>query len=97
MVAYALSRLPNNGNQPTTHESTYTMETISELYDIDKLPYVTFLLSFNLVDRYQREDPFLTEKLKCVKYQKGSFCGGQNTIELVTYEDKIVIPQKIQK
>ena len=41
---------------------------MSELYDIDELPDVTFPLSFNLIDRYQREDPFLTEKLKFTKY-----------------------------
>ena len=37
------------------------------------------------------------EKLKCAKYKKSSFCGSRNTIELVTYNGKIVIPQKIQK
>ena len=37
------------------------------------------------------------EKLNCVKYTKGSFRGGWNTIELITYENKIVIPQKLQK
>ena len=37
------------------------------------------------------------EKIKCTKYKKGSFHGGRNTIELVTYEGKIAIPQKLQK
>ena len=36
------------------------------------------------------------EKLNCAEYQTGYFCGGRNTIELVTYKDKIVFPQKIQ-
>ena len=44
IVADALSLLPNNGNQNTTHESTYTMETMSELYDIDELIDGTFTL-----------------------------------------------------
>ena len=56
-----------------------------------------FPLSFKLIDRYQQEYPFLTKKLKCAKYKKGSFHGGQSNIELVTHEDKIVIPQKLQK
>ena len=56
-----------------------------------------FPLSFNIIDRYQREEPFLTEKRKCAKYKKGSFRGYRNTIELVTYEGKIVIPHKLQK
>ena len=74
-----------------------TTETMSEIYDIEELPDGTFTLSFNLIDRNQREEPFLTEKLNCEKYEKCYFRGGLNTIELVTYEDKIVIPQKLQK
>ena len=70
---------------------------MSELYDIEELPEGAFPLSFKLIDRYQREEPFLTEKINSAEYQKGSFCGGWNTIELVTYKDKIVIPQKLQK
>ena len=54
IVADALSLLPNNGNQNTTHESTYTMETIPELYDIDELIDGNFSLSFKIIDRYQR-------------------------------------------
>ena len=42
MVSDALSKLPRNGNQKTTHESTYKTENILELYDIDELPYGTF-------------------------------------------------------
>ena len=34
IAADALSRLPNNGNQETTHESTYTTEKNSEPYGI---------------------------------------------------------------
>ena len=60
---------------------------ISELYDIEELPESTFPLSLKLIDRYQQEDPILTEKLKCAEYSKGSFRGGINTIKLVTYKD----------
>ena len=31
IAADALSQLPNNGNQETTHEQTYTTENMSEL------------------------------------------------------------------
>ena len=68
-----------------------------ELYDIEELTEGTFPVSFNLIGRYQRGDPFLTEKIKCAIYKKGSFRGGRNTIELVTHEGKIFIPQKLQK
>ena len=58
----ALSWWPNNGKQETTHESTYTKETMSELYDINEIPYGTFPLSFKLIYRYNQEAPLLLEK-----------------------------------
>ena len=70
---------------------------MSELYDIDELPEGTFPLSFNIIDRYHWEDPPILEKLNSAEYQKGYFRGGRNTIKLVTYKNKIVIPQKLQK
>ena len=70
---------------------------MSGLYAIEKLLKGTFPLSFNIIDRYHREYHFLTEKSKCETYKKGYFCGGRNTIKLVTYEGKIVISQKLQK
>ena len=36
-------------------------------------------------------------KLTWSEYKKGSFSGGRNTIKLVTFKDKIVIPQLLQK
>ena len=44
IVADALSRLPINGSQMTTHEKTYTTETMSEIYDIEELPDGNFPL-----------------------------------------------------
>ena len=36
-------------------------------------------------------------KIKCSKYKTGSVCGGRNTIQFIAPENKIVIPQKLQK
>ena len=55
IVADALSWLPINGNQDTTHESTHTTETMPELYDIKEIPEGTFPLSFNIIDCRQWE------------------------------------------
>ena len=52
------------------HEQMYITEIVSELYDIKELPDGTFPLSFNIIDQYQREVPFLTEKLKCAEFTK---------------------------
>ena len=92
--AYALSQLPNNVNQKTTHESTYLMEQ-SKLYDI-KLTEGKFLLSFKRIDRYQWEYFILTEKLNSAKYEKFSPCRDRNTINLVTFKDEIVISQLLR-
>ena len=97
IAADVLSQLPNNGNQETTHETMYTTETMLEPYNIKELPESTFTISFNLIDRYQQEDPFLTKKLKCVEYSKGYFCLCCSTIKLITYKDKIVIPRLLKK
>ena len=49
---------------------------------------VTFTLSLKLIYQYHQEDPLITKINKCAKYEKGSFGGGWNTTELVTYKDK---------
>ena len=61
------------------------------------MPEVWFHLSLKLIDHYQHEDPFLTEELTCAEYKKGYFRGGRNTVKLITYKNKIVIPQQLQQ
>ena len=58
----------------------YKKETMLELYGIEEFPETKFPLSLNIIDRYQRGYPFLTEKLKCAEYKKISFHVDQNTI-----------------
>ena len=70
---------------------------MTEIYDINEITEGYFPLSFTLIDRYQREDPCLQATIICAKYQKVSFFGVRNTIEIVTYEDRIVKPQQLQK
>ena len=62
----------NNENQQTTNESDYTMETMSELYNIKEITYGTFPLSFNIIDFFHREDPLPMEILT-EKKSKGLF------------------------
>ena len=50
-----------------------------------------------MIQRYQRAEPSLMDKYKYGTYHKGSFCGGRNNnLNLITCEDEIVIPSKIQ-
>ena len=55
----ALSGLPYNENQDTTHELMCTSKTMPELYDINELKDGMFHLYFKLINCYQWEDPLL--------------------------------------
>ena len=55
---------------------------------LKKLQRARFYLSFKFIERYQRGDRILTEKLTCVESENGYFCGGQNTIKLITHKNK---------
>ena len=44
-----------------------------EIYYIEEFSEGTFPLSFNLIDRYKKEEPFLTEKLNAQNIQRFLF------------------------
>ena len=48
-------KLPNKGNQHTTKDSNYSMENMSELFDIDKIPEDDFSITYNIIDQYQQK------------------------------------------
>ena len=70
---------------------------MSEFYDIEELTDGTFPLHFKFIDRHHLKYPILMERLNSVEYVKGSFRGGRNTINFATFNDKIVIPQLLQR
>ena len=70
---------------------------MSELYDIKELQEGKFPLSFILIECYHREDPMLMKNLILKNALRVLFCGGLNTINLVTFNDKIVIPLFLQR
>ena len=74
----------------------YITETMLELYNIEELPEGPFPISLKLIDHYQREYHLLTKNIYAQNMPKGSFSRGWDTIELVTYKEKIVIPHKLQ-
>ena len=53
--ADVLENSPNNRNQETKNESTYTTQTMSELYNTKELTNGTFPIAFKLIDRYHKE------------------------------------------
>ena len=66
---------------------------MSKIYDIREMPEGTFTISFKFIDLYQREEPIQTEENNSAEYIKGSLYGCWNTINIVTFNDKIVIIQ----
>ena len=62
IVAYALSRFLNNGNQKTTKNSNYTKETMSEINDIVELHGGISSISLKLFNQYQWKYPSLMDQ-----------------------------------
>ena len=56
IAAYAISQFTNNRNQQSTHDSNYSMETMTDLYDIDELPEGIFPIAFYHIDWYQKKN-----------------------------------------
>ena len=66
---------------------------MSEINDTKELSEGTFPINLKVIQRYQRVAPSLIDKNKYGTYHKGYFCGGSNNyLNLITCEDKIVIP-----
>ena len=61
-AAYALSRLPLINSDIT--ESGVTREQLAESCDVDQLNGDTFPLTYRTINKYQRKDKNLVEKLK---------------------------------
>ena len=49
MVTDRLSRIPLNGNEDTTHKSTYQQEIVSEINDTEELPEGDFPINLKLI------------------------------------------------
>ena len=78
-MADEISKLPNGGNQNTTHKSNYITEKFPEIYDIAELLEGKFPI-FNIIEWYQQNDPGIMDKLTTSKYKRGLFCGIRNKI-----------------
>ena len=58
----ALSIFSINGNQETTHESTYQKEIVSEINDTKELPECIFPINLNQTNQHQQKYPILKDK-----------------------------------
>ena len=64
IVTDALLQSPNYGYKNTTHKSNYITENTLEIFDINELSEGKFLITFEIIDQYQRKDPSLIAKYK---------------------------------
>jgi len=73
---------------------------LAELYgqdDID-LPELVFPLTYKLITKYQKEDKELLYILQDKdQYYIKTFCGGRKIRKVICLNEKIVIPQALQK
>ena len=81
-----MSRLPLYREPNSTKESHYTMETFSQLYDIEKLTEGTFLLNFETIDHYQYKGLIVQSQLLSATYSKETFCGGREATTIVMHK-----------
>ena len=66
IVSDEISQSTKNGNKNTTHNYNYIMETVSEIYDTNEIPEVTFPITFKIIYQYKLKDPGQTAKLKLI-------------------------------
>ena len=78
-------------------EIEITRENSSKRYDDKKFDSNTFPLIYQMINKYERTDNDLVEKLKFANYHTKYFCGGRNTFMLIYKNDKIVVPTILQK
>ena len=91
-MEYALSRLPNNRNQKTTHNSNYTAEIISEINDTKELSKGIVTVNLKIINQDQRKDSRIMAKYKTSKYKSGYLNDGIiRHFILIKCEDRIVI------
>ena len=91
----ALNRLPLIKSGVT--ESDVKCEQLAESYGVDQLDGDTFPLTYRMINKYQRKDKEMVEKLKCANYHTKYFRGGGNTFMIICKNDKIVVPEIIRK
>ena len=53
IFAYGISRIPLNGNEETTQNSTYQQEIVSEINDTEETPEGTFPINLILIQKHQ--------------------------------------------
>jgi hypothetical protein len=97
VVADALSRLPLIDDTSTDEDFTYLADHFG-LEDSD-LPDDIYPLQYQLIQNCQKSDKPLVKKIKekTLNYHMKSFHGGGKTRNLICHNDKIVIPDMLQK
>ena len=94
-TADALSRLPVINSDVT--ERDVTREQLAESYGVGQLDGNTFPLTYRKINKHQRKDKELVEKLKCANYHTKYFREGRNMFMLIYNNYKNFVPTILQK
>jgi len=96
IVADALSRLDMQEQPPDTQSIDYLAECFG--LDDKDLPIYAFPLKYSLIQKHQQADAELLEQAKLnPKYTLKTFRGGGKERTLICKENKICIPEPLQK
>ena len=87
-----LSRVPQVASINTTHEPKYPTEVMSENDDIYYSTWRHALILFKYIPLNNGNNLAYTSNSKCKNISCSVF-GGWKTMQLVTYKDKIGVPQ----
>ena len=95
IVADALSCI--NQTDFSNNNITYTIHHYAECFGINDLPYDTFPLTYELIDREQQNGKQLLSLLQQKQYTLNAFCGGNTKTFLICHDGKIVIPSTLRR
>ena len=74
-------------------ERNIEREILSEIYCVDKLDGNIFLLTYQMINKYQGKDKELVDKLKCAIFHNNYFFRGEKFTQIICRNDKIVVPK----
>ncbi len=104
MQVMALFLGKNNAKQSILRNEDFDELHMAECFVSDKKESEDefFPLNYSLIDEHQHRDPMICKKLRNEVYSTSTFCcGGNNdrirSIDLITYNKKIVVPSTLQK
>jgi len=84
----------NISYNPYKNSDTYNSYEMAEAFTLDIEPEV-FPLRYSIIDTVHQKDKEILQKLEKGEYKITKFFGGEKSIDLITQNEKIVVPQMV--